>query len=62
MAEGGRLGILLGGGMLVRAAADVVRLIPVRPVVDTGGLRDMVPVLASLGNGRVERRIADMAM
>ena len=52
MAEGGRLGILLGGGMFVRAAADVVRLMPVRPVVDVGGLRDMVLVLPCVKNGR----------
>lgn len=42
IADGGRFGILLGGGMLLSVAADVVRLIAVRAVVDVGGLRDMV--------------------
>lgn len=42
IADGGRLGILLGGGMLVSVAAEVVRLIPARPVVEVGGLRDMI--------------------
>lgn len=43
IADGGRFGILLGGGMLVSVAADVVRLMAVRLAVEMGGLRDMIP-------------------
>jgi hypothetical protein len=48
IAEGGRLGILLGGGMFVRVAEEAVRLMPARPVVDVGGLRDMANFLSIL--------------